>query len=65
APTTREHDCGGAARQIETGHDIVANHWETLRPIFLVEIIHFGAMLGGHIPTDSSTGFVALRMTTR
>jgi hypothetical protein len=33
APTTREHDCGGAARQIETGHDIVANHWETLRPI--------------------------------
>lgn len=63
APTTGEHDRGGSARQIEAGHDIVANHVKTPRSIFLVELIRFGAMLGGHIPSDSSTGSAALRMT--
>ena len=47
------------------GHDASINIMRRVLQEQGVEIIHFGAMLGGHIPTDSSTGFVALRMTTR
>jgi len=56
APTAGEHDRRGAARQLEAGHHIVADHLKALRPIFLVELIHVGANLGGHNPADSSTG---------
>ena len=59
-----KHDRGGATRQIETGHDIVANHCKNLRSNFLVELIRIGAMLAGHNTPDSSTGSALLRMTT-
>jgi hypothetical protein len=34
ASASGEHDRRGTARQLEAGHDIVANHLKALRPIF-------------------------------